>query len=203
MDSEKLKQRIGANIAAFRRQLGVTQAELAEKLNYTDKAVSKWERGESVPDVTTLVQVAELFSVSLDELAGIPKPEEKAAEQPQRKANKSVILMLSSLLVWFVAMLVYVILASLNVSRSWIGFFYAIPANAIVIICLRSAWRKFNWNFAAVSLLVWGCLVALYVTLLVFLDINMWRLFLLGIMGQAAVCLWFRMFHRVKEDSHE
>ena len=203
MDSEKLKQRIGANIAAFRRQLGMTQAELAEKLNYTDKAVSKWERGESVPDVTTLVQVAELFSVSLDELAGIPKPEEKAAGQPQRKANKSVILMLSSLLVWFVAMLVYVILASLNVSRSWIGFFYAIPAKAIVIICLRSAWRKFNWNFAAVSLLVWGCLVALYVTLLVFLDINMWRLFLLGIMGQAAVCLWFRMFHRVKEDSHE
>ena len=203
MDSEKLKQRIGANIAAFRREKGITQAELAEKLNYTDKAVSKWERGESIPDVTTLVQVAELFSVSLDELAGISQPEKTAVEEPQRKANKSVILMLSSLLVWFVAMLVYVILASLNVSRSWIGFFYAIPANAIVIICLRSAWRKFNWNFAAVSLLVWGCLVALYVTLLVFLDINMWRLFLLGIMGQAAVCLWFRMVHRVKEDSHE
>jgi hypothetical protein len=110
--------------------------------------------------------------------------------------------MLSSLLVWSVAMLVYVILASLNVTRSWIGFFYAIPANAIVILCLRSAWRKFNWNFAAVSLLVWGCLVALYVTLLVFLDINMWRLFLLGIMGQAAVCLWFRLFS-VKEDHHE
>ena len=202
MDSEKLKQRIGANIAAFRREAGMTQAELAEKLNYTDKAVSKWERGESVPDMMTLVQVAELFSVSLDQLTGFAAPAEKAADQPQRKANKSVILMLSSLLVWSVAMLVYVILASLNVTRSWIGFFYAIPANAIVILCLRSAWRKFNWNFAAVSLLVWGCLVALYVTLLVFLDINMWRLFLLGIMGQAAVCLWFRLF-RVKEDQHE
>ena len=98
MDSEKLKQRIGANIAAFRREKGITQAELAEKLNYTDKAVSKWERGESIPDVTTLVQVAELFSVSLDELAGISQPEKTAVEEPQRKANKSVILMLSSLL---------------------------------------------------------------------------------------------------------
>ena len=75
MDGEKLKQRIGANIAAFRRESGMTQAELAEKLNYTDKAVSKWERGESVPDMMTLVQVAELFSVSLDQLTGFhPSP---------------------------------------------------------------------------------------------------------------------------------
>ena len=63
--------------------------------------------------------------------------------------------------------------------------------------------RRGPFVVAAVSLLVWGCLVALYVTLLVFLDINMWRLFLLGILGQAAVCLWFRLFRTVKEDSHE
>ena len=205
MDSEKLKQQIGANIAAFRRRMGITQAELAEKLNYTDKAVSKWERGESVPDVTTLVQVAELFSVSLDELAGLTEIEHEKLEPARvvRKANKSVVLTLASLLVWFVAMLVYVVLASLNVSKSWIGFFYAIPANAIVILCLRSAWRKFNWNFAAVSLLVWSCLVALYVTLLVFWDLNIWRLFLLGVPGQAAVCLWFRLFRTVEEDNNE
>ena len=70
MDSEKLKIQIGTNISAFRRQCGMTQAELAERLNYTDKAVSKWERGESMPDVTTLVQLADLFGVSLDDLAG-------------------------------------------------------------------------------------------------------------------------------------
>jgi transcriptional regulator with XRE-family HTH domain len=205
MDSEKLKQQIGANIAAFRRQMGITQAELAEKLNYTDKAVSKWERGESVPDVMTLVQVAELFSVSLDELTGLTEIEREKIEPARvvRKANKSVVLTLASLLVWFVAMLVYVVLASLNVSKSWIGFLYAIPANAIVILCLRSAWRKFNWNFAAVSLLVWSCLVALYVTLLVFWDLNIWRLFLLGVPGQAAVCLWFRLFRTVEEDNDE
>ena len=205
MDSEKLKQQIGANIAAFRRRMGITQAELAEKLNYTDKAVSKWERGESVPDVMTLVQVAELFSVSLDELTGLTEIEREKIEPARvvRKANKNVILTLASLLVWFAAMLVYVVLASLNVSKSWIGFFYAIPANAIVILCLRSAWRKFNWNFAAVSLLVWSCLVALYVTLLVFWDLNIWRLFLLGVPGQAAVCLWFRLFRTVEEDNNE
>ena len=68
MDSEKLKMQVGCNIAACRKKAGMTQAELAMKLNYTDKAVSKWERGESVPDLPTLVQLAELFDISLDSL---------------------------------------------------------------------------------------------------------------------------------------
>ena len=205
MDSEKLKQRIGANIAAFRRQQGLTQAELAEKLNYTDKAVSKWERGESVPDVTTLVQVAELFSVTLDELTGFT-PAEPLPPEPvsvTRKVNKKVVQTLVSLLVWFVALLVYVTLASLNISRSWVGFVYAVPANAIVLLILRSSWRRFNWNMTMISAIVWGSLVSIHVSLLLFVDVNVWRLYLLGIPGQAAVCLWFRMFRTVKEDSHE
>lgn len=205
MDSEKLKQRIGANIAAFRRQQGLTQAELAEKLNYTDKAVSKWERGESVPDVTTLVQVAELFSVTLDELTGYT-PTEPLSPEPvsvTRKVNKKVVQTLVSLLVWFVALLVYVTLASLNISRSWVGFVYAVPANAIVLLILRSSWRRFNWNMPMISAIVWGSLVSIHVSLLLFVDVNVWRLYLLGIPGQAAVCLWFRMFRTVKEDFHE
>jgi len=204
MDTEKLKERIGANIGAFRRQLGMTQAELAEKLNYTDKAVSKWERGESVPDVMTLLQVAELFGVSLDALLGrAPEPQETGvAARLVRKANKGVIQTLASLLVWFVAMLVYVVLSSLDIGKSWVGFFYAVPVNAIVLLSLRSAWGKFNWNFMLISGIVWGCLVSLYVTLLVFTGVSVWRLFLLGVLGQAAVFLWFRMFRTVKEDTN-
>ena len=58
MDDEKLKFQIGANIAAYRKQAGLTQAGLAEKLNYSDKAISKWERGESIPDVLTMMVLA-------------------------------------------------------------------------------------------------------------------------------------------------
>lgn len=204
MDSEKLKQCIGNNIAVLRRRSGMTQAELAEKLNYTDKAVSKWERGESIPDMTVLVQLADLLAVSLDELAGRSFAETAAQQgkQQTRKARKGVIQTLASLLVWFVAMLVYVVLSSLDIGKSWVGFIYAVPANAIVLLSLRSAWRKYNGNFLLVSAIVWGALVSLHVTLLVFTGVNVWRLFLLGILGQAAVCLWFRMFHTVKEDSN-
>ena len=204
MDSEKLKIQIGSNIAAFRKQCNMTQADLADKLNYSDKAVSKWERGESVPDVMTLVQVAELFGVSMDALMGTEETQvtAPAVEQtPKRRVNKTVIQMLVSLLVWFVALFVYVVLSSMEVPKSWIGFVYAVPANAIVLLSLRSAWRDFRWNRALISIIVWGFLIGIYVTFLVFLRFNMWRLFLLGIPGEIATTLWFRLFHVEKEAS--
>ena len=149
MDSEKLKTQIGNNIATCRRQCNMTQAELAQKLNYSDKAVSKWERGESVPDVMTLAQLAEVFGVGLDALVGGAEPAVKpaaATTPPRRKVDKRVIQMLVSILVWFVALFVYVVLSSMDIPKSWIGFFYAVPANAIVLLSLRSAWRDFRWT---------------------------------------------------------
>ena len=68
MDDEKLKNQIGANIAAYRKNAGLTQAGLAEKLNYSDKAVSKWERGDSIPDVLTLMALAEQFGITVNDL---------------------------------------------------------------------------------------------------------------------------------------
>ena len=68
MDEEKVKVQIGKNIASYRKRLRLTQAGLAEKLNYSDKAVSKCERGESVPDVQTLMQLAELFDITVNDL---------------------------------------------------------------------------------------------------------------------------------------
>ena len=204
MDSEKLKLQIGNNIAAFRKQCAMTQAELAEKLNYSDKAVSKWERGESVPDVVTLVQIAELFGVGMDALVGAMPAVAAAKKEPatsKRHVNKNVIQMLVSILVWFVALFIYVVLSSMELPKSWIGFFYAVPANAIVLLSLRSAWHRYNWNFVLVSLIVWGSLVSFYMTMLVFTGFNIWKLFLLGALGQLAVWLWFRMFRSPKEEA--
>lgn len=205
MDSDKLKMQIGANISALRRQRGMTQAELAERLNYTDKAVSKWERGDSIPDAVTLVQLAGEFGVSLDELVNGDQPvaPAAAAQTEKRKANKSIILTLASLLVWLVALTVYVILSSVGVPKSWVSFIYAVPVNAIVLLSLRSAFRRFSWNHALVSIIVWGCLVSLYVTLYVFAGVSIWRIIYVGILGQVAVSLWFQMFRAPREKKHD
>ena len=210
MDGEILKARIGSNISAYRKRCGLTQAGLAEKLNYTDKAVSKWERGESIPDVLTLMQLAELFEIQVgelladpNELPGDPGKLEKAMTQVSekalhRKADKSIIQRLCSILVWSVALLVFVIVSSLDIPKSWITFFYAVPANAIVLLSLRCAWHDFRWNRALISMIMWGSILSLYMTLLVFFGLNIWKLFLLGIPGQAAIILWFRMYRTPK-----
>ena len=215
MNDEKLKFQLGANIVMYRKKLGLTQAKLAEQLNYSDKAISKWERGESMPDVLTLVQLAELFGVKVDDLIRDPNeiPEntggpiehamEVAVEKTlKRKANKRVILALSSLLVWFVALLVFVIVSSLDIPRSWIAFLYAIPADAIVQLSLRSAWRDFRWNKTLISILVWGGLLSLYASLKLFAHVDIWKLFLLGIPGQLAVLLWGRMYAQSSKEEH-
>ena len=72
MEIDKLKLQIGTNISLYRKKAGLTQAGLAEKLNYSDKAVSKWERGESIPDVLTLAMLAECFEITVNDLLADP-----------------------------------------------------------------------------------------------------------------------------------
>lgn len=216
MDSDKLKQIIGKNIAAYRKRMGLTQAGLAEKINYTDKAVSKWERGESMLDAQTLVLLASQFGVTVNDLVTDPDalPEQTGAYQQamekvvekalKRKADKRIILGLSSVLVWFVALLIYVVLSSVGVDYSWLAFFYAVPANAIVLLSLRSAWQDFRWNRGLISTIMWGGLLSVYATLLILGNISIWRMFLLGVPGQIAILLWFKLFRteKYKETVH-
>ena len=91
MNDEKIKKQLGVNIAAYRKKLGLTQAGLAEKLNYSDKAVSKWERAESVPDVLTMVQLAELFDVTVNDLLVDPDeiPEQTDSKMEGEVATES------------------------------------------------------------------------------------------------------------------
>ena len=210
MTDERLKAQIGVNISNLRKRMGLTQAGLAEKVNYSDKAVSKWERGESVPDILTLVSLAEVLGVSVDDLLKDPNalPENTGAVQQvmdqvvqktlKRKADKRIIVQLSSLLVWFVALLAYVTLSSLGVSKSWLAFFWAIPADAVVVLSLRSAWRDFRSNRVLISVIMWGSLLGIYMSLFLLFQANVWRIFLLGIPGQLAIFLWFRMFRPIQ-----
>ena len=212
MDDEKLKRQIGINIASYRKRIGLTQAGLAERLNYSDKAVSKWERGESVPDVITMVQLAEQFDITVNDLLvdpealpGNPNNLEQAMTRVtektlKRKANKHIVLLLSSLLVWFVALFLYVMVSSFDIPYSWLAFLYAIPTNAIVLLSMRSAWHDFRWNRFYISTIMWGFLLSFHITLLI-MHFNMWKLYLLGIPGQIAIWLWFRLFRPAKTKS--
>lgn len=208
MDEEKIKAQIGANISMYRKKHGWTQMGLAERINYSDKAVSKWERGDSIPDVVTMMLLAKEFGITLNDLTAVSIEE---PEQPvSRKADHSIILRLTNILVWFVALFAFVILASLKYSFCWVPFVYAIPVTSIVQLSLRSAWHDFRYNPLLISLIAWGSLASIFVTLMYVLHIKIWLIFLLGIPGQIAIMLWFRMFIPVEhtkaessEDDHE
>ena len=122
----------------------------------------------------------------------------------KRKANKTIILMLSSLLVWSVALLIFVVLSMLDVPKSWLAFFYAVPADAIVMLSLRSAWRDFRWNRALISVIMWGSLISLFASMVVLVDpmlwTKIWRVFLMGVPGQAAILLWFEIYRKPKKE---
>ena len=216
MNNEELKIRVGANIARLRKSRGLTQAELAERINYSDKAVSKWERAESLPDVLTLICLAEQLGTDMNTLTGlqpanpeavsIPEPASVPEQPPVKKkptADRGVIQKLSSILVWVVALFLYMVLDEFGVKNLWLLFVVAVPANAIVLLSLRSAWKLYGMNRILISVIMWGFLLVIYLLLLLTAKVNVWKILPMGLLGQAAIILWFKMFRSDKEDTHE
>lgn len=199
---EDIKPIVAKNIAALRTASGMTQIQLAEKLNYSDKAVSKWERGESLPDVAVLTQIADLFGVPLDYLVRSehevkPSGEKLCEGKPpfrRKLRNQGMITLMSIAVVWLVAALIFIIVHMTPVSGpvEWLIFVYAVPATGIVWLVFNSVWFNRRRNFLIISLLMWSGLLTTYLTLL-FLGVNVWMVFLLGVPGQIIVFMWSRL----------
>ena len=189
---EDIKSVFAKNVIDLRTAQGWTQAELAEKLHYSDKAVSKWERGESIPEISTLMAIADLFGVSLDYLVrGKDAEIQTQKDDKQLVKNRIIITCLSVLVAWFVAALVFVAVDIIPVQTylHLLSFLYAIPVSMIIWLVFNSIWFNPRRNYIIISLLIWSLLAAIYLTLL-FTGHNYWQLFCLGIPGQAAVILW-------------
>lgn len=196
---EDMKQIIAKNIATLRQASGMTQLELAEKLNYTDKAISKWERGDSIPDVTVLKLIADLFGVSLDYLleadhdAMAPEPQSEEAPAGHKKRNHKVITTLSILIVWFVATVCYVAMDMAIPERlaNWLPFVWAVPLTMIVWLVFNSIWFNRRLNYGIISMLMWTALITGVLTVAAF-GYWPWKLFYLGVPGQIAIFVWSR-----------
>ena len=107
-----------------------------------------------------------------------------------------------SLKTWLINGFRFVVLDALDIPKNWLAFVYAIPADAIVMLSLRSAWKDFRWNRALISVIMWGGLLSIYMTLLVFVHINLWKMFLLGIPGQLAILLWSGLFRQERGETN-
>jgi transcriptional regulator with XRE-family HTH domain len=206
-----LKAVIAANIAELRKKEGMTQQDLASRLNYTDKAISKWERGESVPDVIVLKQIADLFGVTVDYLlcAEHESPAPAAAapsadlKKQQSVRTRGFVTGMSVLMVWLAALVFFIVFdtASVDVRSHWIVFACAVPASFIVWLIMNTIWFNRRRNYFIISLLMWSLLILAYMTVWLFAHRNLWLIFLLGLPGQAIIVMWSRL--KQNGDSYE
>lgn len=193
-----IKSVIAKNIIALRQSAGITQTQLAEKINYSDKAVSKWERGESLPDIAVLKTIADLFGVTLDwlveeehTLSADKVTEDVDARAKRKRTNRIAISYMSVILVWLIATAVFVILDTVPSVKvlHWLSFAYAAPASAVVWLVFNSIWFNLRRNYFIISLLMWSLIAALFINLAL-CGITIWQLFLLGIPGQIIIVSW-------------
>lgn len=190
---EDIKMIVAKNIAELRLLNNMTQLELAEKLNYSDKTISKWERGESSPDIGVLVEIAALFGVSLDYMVGNENVNEQVRENKQKEAryNHKVIAYISESCAWFVAIFAFII-TSLIVQKmtfQWLYFVYALPIVLIIRLVFNSVWFNPRKNYYIISALMWSVLAAIHTTFLYF-KINVALIYVLGVAGQIVIVLW-------------
>lgn len=189
---ENFNEIVAKNMIMYRKQAKLTQAELAQKLNYSDKAVSKWERGESLPDVVIIKQIADLYGISVDALIS----EGKQPQAPKHfdlskwiNAKRLIIVLMPVIAVWLAAIIGFVTISLLGIGQpyTWLCFIYAIPAMFVILIVFSAIW----WGIIPVcvfsSAFVWTTILSLYLSMS---ALKLYVIFYIGIPLQVLLILW-------------
>ncbi len=194
---EPLSALIGENLTALRKSRHLTQQELAEKIGYSDKSISKWEMGKAIPKVEILKQFADYYDVSVDSLLSSGTGADKARQDKARinRVNKVVVTALAGVVVLFTALVIYVdALVREKNTNIWLVFVWMVPA--IFLVCGFLVWRFWGrsvplWTFA--SLLTWTFLIAVCLQFQVTLNESMWYILIIGLPVQLSLFLLARI----------
>lgn len=198
-ENKDIKQIIAKNLANLRKNKKITQTELAEQFGYSDKAISKWENGDTLPDIQTLYQLCEFYNVTLDFLVSEQSFDEKIKYinhlNKRVIINNSLIELLYCSFVWILAVIIYVYLYTFSEINYWQIFMWAIPATAIVMLLFTKVWKQKLYTFIVRSLFFWTLVTACYVQ---FIEYNIWPLFFLMIPIQVALILTIAINDKLK-----
>lgn len=195
MEEIEFKKIVADNISYYRKKMGLTQLQLAEKINYSDKAISKWERAESLPEVYVLNQLATFFGVTLNDFLTVGrKPREPLAVK-----TRILISILSAGIVWLVATVIFVLtnLISPNIGYdTWLLFIYAIPLSSIVLLVFSLIWGNNRLSFAFVTSLSVGLTLSIYLSLFKIYP-HIWYLFISLVPIEILAMFWF-IFRKIR-----
>jgi len=183
IDETTLRKTIGKNISLYRKAHRDTQAALGQKLSYSDKAVSKWERGESVPDIYVLSRIADLYGVTVGNLIGESKPEIQASPY-----MRLFIFLFTAALTFVIATVLIVALELFNVPfNTWLFLLYGAVLTALEAVIFTSLWWNLWWQLASWSALIWLGGLTVLLTVPGIVDA---RILLICAALQTAVTFW-------------
>lgn len=193
------EQIIAENLAYYRKAAGLTQLEIADKFNYSDKSISKWERAEGLPDVLVLKSLADFYGIQVDDFFN----EEKKKTPLTKKSKHYFIVGLSELLLWLVFAVVFVLFAISPIKDAfpwWLIFIYATAASSILAVVWSGVYHNKLLQLIATSGIIWLSITSLFLTLLLTTTMPMlWLLYLIGIPLQGLAVLWYFL----KRNSHK
>ena len=203
-ENDEIRTTIAKNLVYFRKASKLTQLELAEKLLYSDKNISKWERGEAIPDIVVLSQLANLYGVTVNDFLCQHSEEEVPVIKNEKRKTKIfstkqlMITMLSTGLVWLVAVGLFCICFNFVPAikdECWKIYIIAIPISFIICLVFSSIWCTNTLNCVFVSLLTWSSALAFYICVPIEFG---WLAFILAIPVQILAILWFT-FRKVRD----
>ena len=189
---KEIKSIVAKNISELRQSNNMTQLELAEKLNYSDKTISKWERAESTPDISVLIEIANLFGVTLDYMVSEEHKKEELTPGKGKKAqfNRRAVAYVSESGAWIVAVLAFIFTTLIigETTFQFLYFVYAVPVALIIKLVFNSIWFNRRNNYFIISFLMWSVLASIHITFLYFkVDVSL--IYLAGVAGQMVVVL--------------
>lgn len=187
---DDLKEIIGKNIQYLRKESNMTQQDLADKLNYTSKAVSKWERGESMPEIEVLAAIASLFNVTVDFLLHEDSKVHKKDYVPSevKDKNKMLVTALVVTIVWTIMAILFVYTMQNNGKTLWQLFIWAIPLSFLVIAISLRQYKRID-QMIVLSLFLWTLLLAFFIQF----QFEIPLIFLIGIPAQLALFIWSKI----------
>ncbi len=185
-NKEQFNGVVAKNIAKYRKYHNLTQASLAEKLNYSDKAIAKWESGESLPEPYVLYQLSQIFGITINDFLS----EKRRVKMPATKIKSIIIPLLADCIVWLVALIAFIALSALVETpiRQWLCFIIALPVTFIVFLVFSCVYKSPLSQFIFISGIIWTTLLALHLFLMEITPISSY-LFFIGIPIQIAFIL--------------
>lgn len=185
---ENIKEIIAKNLVELRKSRKYTQQELAEKLNYTDKAISRWEHAETLPDIETLCRVCDIYGVKFEYLLQKEQPKKNPYVKRKDIPNKIVIMLIALAAIWTAATITYTYINLILNDNHWTLFIWAIPLSCFIcLICNCLFFQSKIFTYVTASLMCWTFILSVYVELLS--TYNAWLLFIIGIPIQVLLIL--------------